>query len=242
MSMYLNYAAMAATSLRSDRLGPTDSIGHPLEPGRYVGTVWLGEALHGRFTIEVGEEGDGEQVDIDLAGVGGKSACAASLAFRAAPRRGAPVYAVFHNGSDRSGFRVELTHEAKREPVFDSGALGAGDYYILMPLQPGRWTLRTGAGARGCVTIEQARPGEAPRASQLGTIIRTDGKSFEPAEATIMSGDGLVFEVTGSGVAIEVTRDAEKGSPTGPRPSGVRFVRATSRVSRPPETGPDGAA
>lgn len=240
MSTYLNYAAMAATRLRSDGLGPTDSIAHPLAPGRHLGTVWLGDAPVGRFTIEVGEEGDGEQIDIDLARVGEKSACAAAHTFHAAPQRGSPVFAVFHNSAQRSGYRVELRHEGKRETVFNSAALGAGDYYILMPLQPGRWTLRTAQGAQGSLAVEPARPDEKPRPSQLGTMIRTDGTTFDPAEAKIMSGDGLVFEVTGANVAIEVAREAEKGKPTGPRPAGVRFVRARSVGPRPGDPGAQG--
>lgn len=223
MSAYLNYAALGAVRLSSNALGPVDSIGHPLDPGRYRGVVWRGDSVYGHFTIEVGDEGEGDQVDIDLADMARASEKGATPHFRTGPRARSPVFAVFHCDGDLSGFRAVLTKDDDRKIVFDTAALGPGDYYILTPLKPGRWLIGGTGGAKGAILVHEAKPGDKPRESQSGAMIRADGKTFKPAEVSVASGDGVVFEIAGEKLAIDVVLQDDTGNRTGRRPVGVRY-------------------
>jgi hypothetical protein len=225
MTIYINYAAMRAIRLRSDSLGPVNSIAHPLKAGRYHGTVWLNDQFEGTFIINVEAEGDGEQVNIDLAGIS-KGDKASSLnnppLFSTGCLKDYPVFAVFHCDDDRSGFRVLLTKVGEEQSEFDSRTLSEGDYYMLTPLKPGVWKIMTSTGTEGSLVVEEAKPTAKPRTSQSGAMIRTDGKVLEPAKVKIVSGDGVVFEITGGKVTIEVALEQDQ-KPSGKTRPGFRF-------------------
>lgn len=222
MAVYINRAALSATRLQSSSLGPVDSIGHPLLPGKYYGVVSLKNVQVGTIAVEVNESGSGEQIDIDLATATAPGPQSAALRTGLASKD-TPVFAVFHSTGAESGYHVTLTPSGGRRSVFDSRSLGKGDYYILTPLKPGTWTLSTPKGAKGLLVVSQAAPTDKPRPSSQGAMIRTDGKSFDPRESRLVSGDGVVFEVTGDDVEIEVTLDEQEPSGKGKRPVGVRY-------------------
>ncbi|QGY41478.1 hypothetical protein GM415_15585 [Pseudodesulfovibrio cashew] len=230
--IYLNYAALGAVRLSSDGLGPVDSIAHPLKAGRYHGTVWLNDEIEGTFILNIEAEGDGDQVDIDLASIGkvGKAILKQGPpVFSGGCLKDAPVYAMFHCEEERTGYRVLLAKVGEDKSEFDSKALSKGDYYILTPLKPGSWKITTSAGKEGSLIVEEAKPTAKARASQHGATIVTDGKTIKPARTKIVSGDGVVFEITGKKVAIEVAL-AQSGRPSGQiRPK----VRIPGRIKRP---------
>lgn len=223
---YVNIAAIGATSFRSDRLGPLDSVAHPLNAGTYRGEVWRDDVRFGSFVLEVADAGDGEQIDVDLCSVEKSHACdvGGAAAYRSGAARGYPVFAVFHCSSGIDGLYVLLHDQGEQGLVFDSRVLQQGDYYIVTPVRPGAWTMRTGKAGKGMLHVSEPKPVVEPRASAAGASIRVDGKSFNPAKADIVAGDGVAFEITGQDVAIllELERIEEKKK-KGPRKIGIRI-------------------
>lgn len=201
MSAFVNYAALAVQEIRSDTLGPLDSIAHPLDPGNYEGVVFRGDAHVGDFQIEVVEGGNGEQVELDFS-LFDKNKGPIKL-FAGAPK-GQKVYAVFHCDGQKKGYRV-LLHDVKHEKVrFDSRELGRGDYFIFMPIKPGEYTLGSGKKLqfKGKLLVEQAKPEESPRASSLGAMIQITAKGLNPEEIRVRSGDGVVIAIDTDDVVV----------------------------------------
>src|SRR4029453_3112515 len=138
-----------------------------------------GDARLGSFLLEVADKGDGEQIEIDLCGVGPKSPCSAE-AYRSGPMEGHPVYAVFHCDQGAMGLYVILRDQAGRGVLFDSRALQAGDYYILTPVRPGAWSMETGKSGRGQILVKDPKPSKKPRASAAGAMVKVGDKGFAP--------------------------------------------------------------
>ncbi|HVQ08680.1 MAG TPA: hypothetical protein VMS43_09620 [Allosphingosinicella sp.] len=227
MGTFVNLAAVAATSFRSDQLGPLDSVAHPLKPGEYRGEVWRGDEPVGSFRLAIAESGAGDQIEVDLCAVESKASSAAS--FASGPVDRTPVYAVFHCDGERGGLRVVVRSSSGKEVEFDSRKLQAGDYYIVTPVRPGDWEMRTGKrGGVGTLTVASPKPAREPRASRGGATIKVNGDSFVPDRATITAGDGAAFEVTDKDVAIALTLVEDKPKP-GRRAVGVRYPRHRGR-------------
>lgn len=211
MAAFINFAAIGATTFRSDSLGPLDSVAHPLDAGAYRGDVWRGDAQLGSFLLEVAEEGDGEQIEVDLCTIDARYAAEAA-SFRGGRVQGQPVYAVFHCDSGTDGLYVIVRDRADRGVVFDSRVLQPGDYYIVTPVRPGTWAMQTGKNGKGVLTVAQPKPAKKPRASAAGAVVEVDGKSFAPAKAEIVAGDGVAFHVTGKDVSIRIELEEKRGS------------------------------
>ena len=219
MPAFVNLAAIGATSFRSDRLGPLDSVAHPLKPGDYAGEVWRGDDRVGTFTIEVDDDGDGEQIEVDLCAVGKPGFD--KPRFRGGSLDAAPVYAVFHCEGERTSLHVVLRDRRNRDSLFDSRALQPGDYYIVTVARPGQWKMKSGR-ATGVLVVQQATPSAKPRASASGAMIRIDGAKFDPDRAEIVSGDGAVFEITGKDIQIALKLAVERRQ-AGKQKVGVRY-------------------
>ena len=231
MPTMINLAAISAVELRSDRLGPLDSIAHPLDPGSYAGQIWSGDTQVGSFTIDIEPGGQGDQITIDLSTATSPGTSCAR--YRGGAIEGYPLYAVFHCGGQASGLHVVLDAADRKDAHFDSRALQAGDYYAVTAVRPGQWALSSGRskGAQGKVTVTEARPDGKPRPSQCGATIKADGKSFNPNSASVVSGDGIVFEVGGPDVAIRLAL-GDRPAGKRPRPVGVRYLgRAGARAA-----------
>ena len=194
MRTYVNFAALAVQEIRSDALGPLDSVAHPLEPGSYRGTVFRGEAHVGDFEIKVTEGGTGEQVEVDFAHL---ERCGERQSFVGGAPKGQKLYAVFHCDGEGKGYRVALHDGTGEKARFDSRSLGRGDYFIFMPVKPGDYALEDGGKSRahGKLLVEEAKPTDAARGSSLGASMRLTGQGFSPEEARVPSGDGVVVEI-----------------------------------------------
>lgn len=194
MPTYVNFAALAVQEIRSDALGPLDSVAHPLDPGSYRGAIFRDEVHIGDFEIEVAAGGTGEQVEVNFAQFesGGKP-----LQFVAGAPKGQKVYAVFHCDGEGKGYRVTLHDGTRDKARFDSRELGKGDYFIFMPVKPGDYALQGGgkSPAKGKLSVEEAKPAEAARASSLGATLRLTAQGFSPQELRVRSGDGVVAEI-----------------------------------------------
>ena len=210
MPAFLNIAAIGATSFASDALGPLDSVAHPLEPGQYRGEAFQGDVRIGAFNLVVGDDGSGEQIEVDLCEV--VKGAGELGPFRGGRAKGQPLFAVFHCDHGREGLRVVLRRASARDVIFDSQALQAGDYYIVTPVRPGTWTMRSGKSGKGQLVVMPAKPGKQPRASAMGMMIKADGESFRPANIKIPAGDGIAFEITGKDVAIRLELADKRGS------------------------------
>ncbi|HEX2764243.1 MAG TPA: hypothetical protein VHM92_10450 [Allosphingosinicella sp.] len=235
--MRVNLAAIGAVEFRSDRLGPLDSIAHPLNPGIYHGDIWHGDTQVGSLTIQVAPGGSGDQVEIDLS----EAVAGGHLQYRGHSDDENPLFVVFHSGGEASGFHVVLDADERDGAHFDSRALQPGDYFIVTPVRPGRWKMTYGdqdAGA-GMLTVAQAVPAAKPRQSASGAMIRADGRSFAPSTAKIVSGDGVVFEVTGQDVAIRLSSADGRPVKKRQRTVGIRYLgRDEARaVARRPARG-----
>lgn len=225
MPLAINRAIFSAMAIRSDALGPLDSIAHPLAPGVYDGEVWKGDTFIGRFRIEAAEGGDGEQVDIDLCRIAASQDKQAA-AFQLGLYEKQPAFAVFHCGGGASGFHV-LLRGAARKVIYDTRKMQPGDYYIVTPIKPGKYAVALAGRSRGksaTLTVEQAKPDGKARTSERGAMIIVKA-GFEPAEAKIVSGDGVVFEIAGPDTAISLTpaRDASDKPEPFPRKLNVRY-------------------
>jgi hypothetical protein len=234
MPVRVNLAALATRQFRSDRLGPLDSIAHPLGQGVYGGEVWRDDVRVGSFAIEVTAGGNGDQIDLDLCAVA--AADSGQMQFRGETADGYPLFAVFHCGSGRSGFHVRLGQQDGGGAAFDSRALQQGDYYIVTPIRPGRWSMAggDGQGASGTLGVRRAQPTGRPRPSACGTMIKAECDGFGPKTAEIVSGDGAVFEIAGNDVIIRIALDERERRATGPRKLGLR--RRGRQGSRGPRT------
>jgi len=222
MPAFVNMAAMSAMSFRSDALGPLDSVAHPLVAGKYRGEAWRGDVRLGSFVLDVDDDGDGEQIEIDLCTIGSQNASMAAP-FRSGQARGYPVYGVFHCDGGTEGLHVIVHDEGEQGPVFDSRALKPGDYYIVTPVRPGNWLLSTGKAGKGVLTVKEPTPGKKPRASAAGAMIKVDDNGFNPAKTQIEAGDGVAFEVTGRDVSIRLVLDAREGARKWRRKVGLRI-------------------
>jgi len=210
MPAYFNMAAIGATSFASNSLGPLDSVAHPLDPGKYLGEAFHGDVSIGAFILEVADGGSGEQVEVDLCQVSNRAGAAA--VFRGGRAADQPLFAVFHCDHGRDGLYVILRDASGRKTVFDSRALQTGDYYILTPVRPGTWIMRSGKSGKGQLVVEPAKPSKKPRVSAMGVMIKADGNSFTPAEAKITSGDGIAFEIAGKNVSISLELPKQQSS------------------------------
>ena len=198
-------------------------MAHPLDTGKYRGDVWQGDKRLGSFELEVADKGDGEQIEVDLCQFDRHQATSPA-AFRSGRMQGQPVYAVFHCDSGVEGLYVIVRGQDDRGVVFDSRVLQPGDYYIVTPVRPGEWSMRTGKAGKGSLAIKDPKPAREPRASASGATIRVDGASFNPAKAEIVAGDGVAFEVTGRDVSIRIELENRKqDSRPGRRKVGLRI-------------------
>jgi len=202
MPVYLNMAAISATKFSSNALGSLDSVAHPLQPGQYRGEAFQGDVRIGTFIIEVAESGSGDQIEVDLCDI--PKSMSETPVYRGGCIKGQPLYAVFHSDRGREGLSAVLYGANERKAVFDSRALASGDYFIVTPVRPGGWTMRSGKTAKGQLIVDPAKPGKQPRASAMGVMIKADGKSFTPANAKIPAGDGVAFAVEGRDVVISL--------------------------------------
>lgn len=233
MPAFVNMAAIGSVRSASDGLGPLDSVAHPLQPGAYRGETWLGDVRLGTFALEVADQGDGEQIEVDLCSVSEREAAAA--AFRSGPVQGTPVYAVFHCDHGNTGLYVIVRDKSGRGVVFDSRKLQPGDYYIVTPVRPGVWTLATNKKAAGELEVQPPTPAKAPRASAAGAMIKVDDKAFSPPRAQIVAGDGIAFEVGGKDLAIRLDLKQRAGAfAKGRRRVGIRYPGRSTFDDKPP--------
>jgi hypothetical protein len=222
MPTYVNFAALAVQEIRSDALGPLDSVAHPLDPGNYRGTVFRDEIHIGDFKIEVAEGGTGEQVEVDfsLFENGGEP-----LKFVAGVPKGQKVYAVFHCDGEGKGYHVTLHDGTSDQARFDSRKLGKEDYFIFMPVKPGDYALQSGgkSPARAKLSVEEATPAEAARASSLGATLRLTAKSFIPQVLRVRSGDGVVAEIDTDDAVVIARLGTKKGKKPRRPDSPIRY-------------------
>lgn len=233
MTVYINLAALATTEFRSDSLGALDSVAHPLEPGLYRGNVFRNKSHLGNFEINVLEDGTGEQIEIDVAKIEEGSS---SLSFTG----GAPknqqdhkVFAVFYSGNEKSGYYVTLINLKKKDAAYDSRKLSKGDYFIFTPVQPGTYKIGNDSKkSKLCkLIVENAQPSNEPRPSQAGVTLVATSEGMEPKDAKIISGDGVVVQVSQDGILIHA--EMEKGKNPAPSKSrrkvDVRYYGTTIR-------------
>lgn len=222
---YINMAAVSARTFRSDRLGPLDSVAHPIAPGAYRGEVWRDDQYVGTFAIEAAGEGSGEQIDVDLGAVGPE---VKGTVLSGGAIKGYPLFAVFHCEGEAGGLSARLAGARGDEKPYDTRRLRAGDYYMVTPVQPGEWQMRTSKGAIGTLIVHPAKPDGKPRASQKGGVVKVDDKGFGPDKIEIVAGDGVVFEIGGDDLAVAITlSDKPRGEDVpkpGRRPVGSRIV------------------
>jgi hypothetical protein len=225
-----------ARGFRSDALGPLDSIGHPLAPGSYGGTVFRKEQQLGTFVLEIAEGGDGEQIEVDFADfeLGVKN-----MQFAGGSPKGEPVYLVLHTSGEGSGYYAIVTPHKDKDRVFDTRRLGDGDYYIVVPPQPGTYGVKSeGYGGKGraggsCrLVVEPVKPGAHGRDSAHGATARVGKDGIDPAKLAITSGDGAVFAVVADGIAIRGEKEGKPPKRTGKRPVGARIPGRAVRDTR----------
>ena|ERR1700754_114502 len=213
MRAYVNFAALRIAEVRSDALGPLDTIAHPLDVGLYRGAVFRGDAHAGDFEIEVAEGGSGEQVEVDFVHFeqGGGTLQLTGLA-----PAGQKLYAVFHSSGEATGYHVSLRDGEKPDEQFDSEKLGKGDYFIFMPMKPGQYVIEgitkstAKSGAKCALEVVEAKPGKAPRASSLGASLLLTDKGFDKKDLRIVSGDGVVVEIDTKGAVVVAQLKPEK--------------------------------
>jgi hypothetical protein len=221
MTAWLNYAALAVTEMHSNALGPLDSLAHPLAPGSYLGAFFRDDRKVGSFAITIVTDGAGDQIEIDFAALEREPP---EDPFTSGAAKGQHPYVVFHTSGERSGYHVVLIPQTKGGRGYDSRRLEAGDCYITTPIRPGRYQASAGKGrASAMLIVVPAKPGDKPRPSAAGAMVRVIGGRVLPATAELVSGDGAVFEIKEDGTSISLARDPDKAKPQTRRKVGVRI-------------------
>jgi hypothetical protein len=205
MTLPFDQNMFTQTSLDSGSLTILGTVIHSFQqPGEYRGSVHKGEGKQAVFYITVDKESSVAQVNIDLASLpeyadeAQKECCSegAENHFTVNPRG----YVVFHVSRGSGGFsvHVRLAVEDLKEKVFNSQELGDGDIFSASIIRPGTYSL-VNRRAKGEIVVSYPEMGKTAYRPPAPVRVLVTPESFEPARIELKPGQGLVFEVKGSG-------------------------------------------
>jgi hypothetical protein len=174
------------------------------EPGKYRGTVRLGDTIEKVFYLSVDKESPVAAADIDLAKLAGSlpqqeetgaDCCAAEedVRFSVNPRG----YALFRVSGGRGGYSVNLRRAdpEERTPVFNSTTLDNGTIFSARVLRPGTYSVTNAHGeARAQLTV--AYPPRAFSGYRPPDALRVEVTElgFHPERIELMPAQGLIFD------------------------------------------------
>jgi hypothetical protein len=174
------------------------------EPGKYRGTVRLGDTIEKVFYLQVDKESPVAAADIDLAKLAGSllqqektgaDCCAAEeeATFSVNPRG----YALFRVSGGRGGYSVNLRRADPEEttPVFNTTTLDSGTIFSARVLRPGTYLVSNARGnARAQLTV--AYPPRAFSSYRPPDALRVEvtEQGFRPERIELMPAQGLIFD------------------------------------------------
>lgn len=195
MKVLLNRQLFTQTDSDSGALTVHASVVHAFrQPGTYEGIVHRGEAVVGRFTLGVDESCETRQFNLDLTTMDRSAALRQAAEHFAVNASGHVVFWVSKGGG---GYAVVVRgREPESKVLFDSRALGPGDYYTVNPLRPGAYGA-TNTLTKGEARLVVAYPDVDRRRRQTAApaSIRATQQGFSPESAQIQSMQGLVFHI-----------------------------------------------
>ncbi len=216
MNARINRELFTQRTFDSGALGVMSSVIHQFaRPGRYQAQVEKSGVVLGTFSFVVDEKSNVMQLDVDLATIITQSATkkAQDCGCRGTELRSvSPKGYVLFYASSGSGYAVKVGFSDAKEVIFDSQALGAGDFFALSLLEPTHYTIndRIGGG-KGEITVSFSRE-DAKRLNALEPVsITVSPGKIDPSQINLTSTQGLIFRATGKArIVIEKIGRAEE--------------------------------
>ena len=171
-------------------------------PGRYAGTVYVGDDVRGEYDVVVDDDGrPATQIDLSTYGPArrrGAGACCGTGDDRPRPTYHVAVggYVSFYVGSGTERWATVVGDPREKGPEFDSRRLLEGDLFAASVLRPGRYVVRNTLGeGRTELVVPAVHPGKEPY--RPADPIHTRMATFA-GRASIRLGQaqGLVFTVS----------------------------------------------
>ncbi|HEX6076377.1 MAG TPA: hypothetical protein VFZ32_14080, partial [Micromonosporaceae bacterium] len=197
---------IAQTGLDSGALTMLGAVVRRFEkPGKYRGTVRLGDTIEKVFYLSVDKESPVAAADIDLAKLAGSlpqqketgaDYCAAEeeARFSVNPRG----YVLLRVSGGRGGYSVNLRRADPEEqtPVFNSTMLDSGTIFSARVLRPGTYTVTNTHGKARAAHLTVTYPPRAFSGYQPPDALRVKvtERGFHPERIELMPAQGLIFE------------------------------------------------
>ena len=200
-SIRLNHRLLTTSSFDSGALGLLAYVVHQFPAGRYHVVVRREGQDAGSTYFLVDDSSTSMQLTIDLAAAAAPLRSAASpCASRKAAATDIPTvspkgYVLFYVSGGSGGYSV-VAHEVNgAAPTYDSATLPAGDVFAVSLLEPATYSMANQAGkAKGKIQVTPVSEGTNPLA--LATqYVDVSADSFDPANVSVQSAQGLVFRV-----------------------------------------------
>jgi hypothetical protein len=196
----LNHRVLTTSTFDSGALGVLAYVVHRFPAGRYSAIVQRDGQDAGSTRFVVDDASTSMQLTIDLASVAAPARAAASCACDSGadiPTLSSKGYVLFYVSGGAGEYSVVAHEEAGAAPAFDSTKLGDGDVFAATPLEPAGYSMANQAGkASGAIQVIPVPEGTNPRESPPQYVDVT-ADSFDPANVSVHSAQGLVFRVKG---------------------------------------------
>ena len=256
-TLRLNRHLFTETGTDSGALNVLGTVVHQFpDEGDYVVEVTREGEPVGRRLLVVSDDYHSVQADFDLAAFGPTTAEGADdcdcggVGGRDCDCEGEPYtciredgFGVFHVGRGPGGYAVVVDPVGERREAreFDSTELAEDDTFAAVLMRPGKYVVRNReTGDEGSVTVTYPDPDRGREAVREPVAVECTDEGFDPAEAELHPGQGLVFTVeTPARIQIELvepheraTDDARPVRVSNPRRPGLaaRGRRRQSRV------------
>lgn len=231
MKAFINRHLFTQTSLDSGSLTMLGAVIHNFpEPGEYIGTILWKEEAVGNFRLTVDEKCPDMQVNIDLPTLHRpiSEECKSELMkhFIVNPTG----YVLFHASHGAGGYavRVGRLSEERKEKLFESRELKAGDLFAATLIRPGTYSITNViTRARGEIVVAYPKIGEVPYRPPKPVSIECTEKEFEPDKIKIEAAQGQVYRIRmPSRIRIELVKPDDG-------PEGARQPRIVGRRKSP---------